>query len=119
MGQHTIADKRPLLLRKFSEAFKRQIVKEFEQGYLSKAQLHDKYNLKGHATILKWCRKYGRFAYPQNSTIGRPKKDPQKQKIKELEKKLKEAQEKLIIYDKLIESTSRQMGEDVKKKIEA
>jgi hypothetical protein len=46
-------------------------------------------------------------------------KDPQKQKIKELEKKLKQAEEKLIIYDKLIEVTSRQMGEDVKKKIEA
>jgi len=29
-------------------------------------------------------------------------KDPQKQKIKELEKKLKKAQQKLIIYDKLI-----------------
>ena len=43
-------------------------------------------------------------------------KDPQKQKIKELEKKLKKAQQKLIIYDKLIEVTSRQIDEDVKKK---
>lgn len=46
-------------------------------------------------------------------------KDPQKQRIKELEKKLKQAEEKLIIYDKLIEVTNRQLSEDVIKNIEA
>ena len=46
-------------------------------------------------------------------------KDPQKHRIKELEKKLKAAELKLKVYDKLIEITNRELDEDVVKKIEA
>ena len=46
-------------------------------------------------------------------------KDPQKQRIKELEKKLKAAEFKLNVYDKLIEITNPQLDPDVVKKIEA
>jgi hypothetical protein len=46
-------------------------------------------------------------------------KDPQKQKIKELEAKLKSAEQKVKVYEKLIEVTNRSLGEDVIKKIEA
>jgi hypothetical protein len=69
--------------------------------------------------ILEWCRKYGRFAYDTPTTNGRPLKDPQKQRIKELEKKLKTAELKLKVYDKLIEITSRELDQDIVKKIEA
>ena len=119
MGQKSSSAITPSPPRKFSEAFKKQVVREFEKGYLNKDQLMIKYGLKGKSAVLYWCRKYGKFDYPKNGTIGRPMKDSQKQKIKELEKKLKEAEEKLIIYDKLIEVTNRQLGEDVIKKIEA
>jgi transposase len=105
--------------RKFSEAFKKQVVKEFERGYLNKDQLQIKYGLKGHSAVLNWCRKYGRFVYAKNDSIGRPMKDPQKQRIKELEEKLRKAEEKIKIYDKLIEVTNRELQEDVIKKIEA
>lgn len=103
----------------FSEAFKRQIVKEFEQGLLNKDQLQKKYGLGGNSTVLKWCRKYGKFAYPKQTSTGRPMKDPQKQRIKELEAKLKAAEQKLKVYDKLIEITNRELNEDIVKKIEA
>jgi hypothetical protein len=46
-------------------------------------------------------------------------KDPQKQRIKELEKKLKAAELKLKVYDKLIEVTNRELDTDIIKKIEA
>lgn len=46
-------------------------------------------------------------------------KDPQKQRIKELEKRLKASEEKLKVYDKLIEITSRELDDDIVKKIEA
>jgi transposase len=104
--------------RKYSEAFKRQVVKEFEQGVLNKDQLQLKYDIGGNSRILTWCRKYGRLAYPTSST-GRPMKDPQKQRIKELEAKLKAAEQKLLVYDKLIEVTNRELDIDVIKKIEA
>jgi len=119
MGQVTIVLKRALPPRKFSEAFKKQVVSEFEEGYLNKDQLKIKYGLKGKSVVLVWCRKYGKFDYQSRTTNGRPMKDPQKQRIKELEKKLRQAEEKLIIYDKLIEVTNRQLDEDVIKKIEA
>ena len=103
----------------YSESFKKQIVREFEQGLLNKDQLQRKYNLGGNSTVLKWCRKYGTFAYNTPTQNGRPMKDPQKQRIRELEKKLKAAELKLKVYDKLIEITNRELDQDVIKKIEA
>ncbi len=104
---------------KFSETFKIVVVREFEQGLLNKDQLQRKYGLGGNSTVLKWCRKYGKFAYYSPIQNGRPMKDPQKQRIKELEKKLKAAELKLKVYDKLIEITNRELDQDIIKKIEA
>ena len=103
----------------YDEAFKKQVVREYERGFLNKEQLRCKYNLGGNSTVLKWCRKYGKFAYNSPAQNGRPMKDPQKYRIKELEKKLKAAELKLKVYDKLIEITNRELDEDVVKKIEA
>jgi transposase len=105
--------------KQFSESFKKAVVHEFERGTLNKKQLQLKYGLKGHSQVLKWCRKYGKFAYPPQSFIGRSMKDPQKQKIKELEAKLKAAELRIKVYDKLIEVTNRELDTDIVKKIEA
>ena len=119
MGQLKIVLKKGKPQRQFSEAFKKQVVREFEQGLLNKDQLQRKYGLGGNSTVLKWCRKYGKFAYNSAFQNGRPMKDPQKQRIRELEKKLKAAEQKLKVYDKLIEITNRELDEDIVKKIEA
>lgn len=114
-----------ILLRKgkpqprFNELFKKQVVREFEQGLLNKDQLQRKYGLGGNCTVLKWCRKYGKFAYDSAWKNGRPMKDPQKQRIRDLEKKLKAAEQQLKVYDKLIEITNRELDGDIVKKIEA
>jgi transposase-like protein len=106
-------------LQKYSESFKKQVVREYERGLLNKDQLQRKYQLGGKSTVLEWCRKYGKFAYLSPTANGRPMKDPQKQRIRELEKKLKEAEEKLMVYDKLIEIANRELDQDIVKKIEA
>jgi transposase len=103
----------------YSEAFKKQVVREYEQGLMNKDQLMEKYGIKGKSRVLTWCRKYGKFAYDTPTQNGRPMKDPQKQRIKELEKKLKAAEQKLRVYDKLIEVTNRELDADIIKKIEA
>ena len=103
----------------YSESFKRQVVREYEKGGLNKDQIMRKYGIKGNSRVLEWCRKFGSFAYINPSVTGRPMKDPQKQRIKELEKKLKDAELKLKVYDKLIEITNRELDEDIVKKIEA
>jgi transposase-like protein len=99
--------------------FKKQVVSEFERGGLNKDQVQAKYGIRGNSRLLEWCRKYGKFAYNTPSTNGRPMKDPQKQRIKELEKRLKAAELKLKVYDKLIEVTNRELDADIVKKIEA
>jgi transposase-like protein len=105
--------------KKYTEAFKKQVVREYEQGHLNKDQLMRKYDLGGKSRVLDWCRKYGKLAYTEKSSQGRPMKDPQKQRIKELEEKLKAAELKLKVYDKLIEVTNRELDQDIIKKIEA
>jgi hypothetical protein len=60
----------------YSEAFKKQIVREFEQGLLNKDQLQRKYGLGGNSTVLKCCLRYGKFPYHSPTSNGRPMKDP-------------------------------------------
>lgn len=103
----------------YSLSFKKQVVREFESGQLSKNELQRKYNIGGNSTVLKWCKQYGKFDHSTPSQINRPLKDLQQERIEELEKKLKAAEFKLMVYDKLIEVTNRQLGSDVLKKIEA
>ena len=103
----------------YSESFKKQIVREYEKGLLNKRQLQKKYGIGGKSRLLDWCRKYGKLAYPQQLPTGRPMKDPQKLRIKELEAKLKAAELKIKVYDKLIEVTNRELDADIVKKIEA
>ena len=119
MEQLKITIKRSKPQKRFSEAFKKQVVREFESGFLNKDQLQRKYGLGGNSTILKWCRKYGKLAYPTQPATGRPMKDPQQLRIKELEAKLKAAELKIKVYDKLIEVTNRELDADIVKKIEA
>jgi transposase len=119
MEQKVVTSKIKKPRPKYSESFKKAVVKEYEQGLLNKDQLQRKYGLPGNSTVLNWCRKYGKFAYSQQHSTGRPMKDPQKQRIKELEAKLKAAEGKLKVYEKLIEVTNRELDQDIVKKIEA
>ena len=118
MQQLTIRIKSGQPQKRFSEAFKKEVVRDYEQGVLNKDQIQIKYGLGGNSTVLKWCRKYGKFDYPKGKSIGCPMKDPQ-QRIKELEAKLKESELKVKVYEKLIEVTNRELDTDIIKKIEA
>jgi transposase-like protein len=102
----------------YSKAFKVQVVREYERGFRTKDDLMNKYQIGGHSTVLQWCRKYGKLYYPKTTTLGRPLKDLQKRRIKELEAELKEAREKILVYEKLIEVTKREPGIDVRKNID-
>jgi len=69
--------------RKFSESAKRKIVAEYEEGFISKADLKRKYNIRSNNSLQVWLNKYGKLNYKTNLTVGRPNKDPLKQRIKE------------------------------------
>ena len=102
---------------KYSEAFKKEVVQDYEKGFLNKDQIQKKYRLGGNSVVLNWCRKYGKFAYPEKGIItGRPMKDPQKQRIKELEKALEEARLKVLAYETLISIAEKEEGISILKK---
>ncbi len=100
---------------RYSEAFKRSVVREYERGILNKAQIKAKYGIGGNSRVLDWCRKYGKLVYPTGNN-GRPMKDPQKQRIKDLEKQLEEARLKVLAYEKLISITEKEEGISILKK---
>ena len=104
----------------YSESFKRMVVNEYEKGLSTKDQLQQKYGIRGNSCVLDWCCKYGKLHYPKKGQqIGRPIKDPQKQRIKELEPRLKEAELKVLAYQKLIAITGKEEGISILKKDEA
>jgi len=102
--------------RAYTEAFKRAVVREYERGILNKDELQRKYGIGGHTRVLEWCRKYGKLHYPKIGFTGRPMKDPQKQRIKELEKQLEAANLKILAYEKLISIAEQAEGISILKK---
>jgi len=101
---------------RYSEAFKRSVVAEYERGLLNKDQIQIKYSIKGNSRVLEWCRRYGKLHYPKARALGRPMKDPQKQRIKDLEKQLADAKLKLLAYEKLISIAEQEEGISILKK---
>ena len=49
--------------KKYSDAYKRMVVQEYERGLLNKDQLQLKYGIGGNSRILTWCRKFGKLHY--------------------------------------------------------
>lgn len=100
----------------YSEAFKRQVVSEFERGLYTKAELRRRYNILGNSCIPRWLKKYGKFTYDDKITFGRPMKDLQQQRIKELEAQLAKKEEKLKVFKRFIEIAERELKIDIVKK---
>ena len=106
----------PIAPQIYSEAFKRQVVSEFERGLFTKAELRRRYNIQGNSCLPRWLKKYGNFTYEDKLTIGRPMKDPQQQRIKELEAQLAKKEEELKVFKRFIEIAERELKIDIVKK---
>lgn len=119
MSYQVIKTKSKGSIKAYSEAFKKMVVAEFERGPLNKDQLQAKYGIGGNTRIFEWCKKYGKLHYPGKGKIGAPMKDPQKQRIKDLEKELADAKLKLLAYEKLITIAEQEEGISILKKDEA
>lgn len=100
----------------YSEVFKKQVVKEFEQGLFTKAELRRRYNIRGNSCIPRWLKKYGKFTYYNKLIRGRPMKDSQSQRIKELEAQLAKKEQELLVFKKFIEIAERELKVEIVKK---
>ena len=105
--------------RRFSEEFKREIVKDFEKGKFTVKDLGKLYQVKD-GVIYRWIYKYSNFNHKSIQIV--EMKESSTQKLKELEKKIKEleravGQKQLRIdyLEKMIDIAKDELGVDIKK----
>ena len=118
-------DKKKVQIRQrriFSEALKKEIVRDIEKGKLSVTQTIREYSI-GHGTIYRWIDKYSHNLQRGTVLVMEKKseasgKDELLARIKELEAALGRKQFELEVKDKIIEIASEIYGEDIKKKFE-
>ena len=107
--------------RDYSLAFKLCVVDQVEKGEMTYKQAQLRYGIQGRSTVLVWCRKHGLQDWTQPR--GRSKRrapmntKPQTpdQRIKELEKQLKDEKLKSALFEKVIDIMRDEHGVTVKK----
>ena len=108
---------------RFTEAFKLHVVEEVESGRISQSEASRKYDILGHSTILKWCRKYGKQT-PHKSRKERTGIMPQKEhellllnnEIKALKQELEDARFKNVVLETLVDVAERELRIPIRKK---
>ena len=100
--------------RDYSVAFKLQVIDEVEKGYCTYKEAQHKYGIQGRSTVLVWLRKHGRLDWSTDQAMSKGKTPAQR--IRELERALKRAQEDNKILHIAIDIADEQLGTDIRKK---
>lgn len=112
-------------VRIYSEEFKWQVVQEVLSGKMTKEEARKLYSIQGNCTILYWMRKFsGNDNYRNFHSFGTSleemsklkKPDASIKKIEELELRLKEANVRAALWQKMVEIAEEQLHIDIKKK---
>ena len=105
--------------RKFTEDFKRQVVKEFETGTFSVRQLGRLYGL-ANQQIYSWIYKFSTFnekgyriVEAKDSSANKLKE--MEERIKELERSIGQKQIKIDFLEKMIDIAKTDLNIDIKK----
>ncbi len=114
-------------VRRYSEAFKRQVVEELEKGKFSSAfAAQQSYGILGDRTVFRWMKKYGRDnLFPKLVRIEtmkeRDRKKEDRKRISNLETALSDAHIDNCLEHAFLEIACERMGisvEEFKKKHE-
>ncbi|GGD08315.1 helix-turn-helix domain-containing protein [Hyunsoonleella pacifica] len=111
----------------YPKSFKLDVVREIEQGELTRSQALVKYGIQAKSTITDWLRKYGNFDW-ENQSYKPMSKSPQ-QRIIELEEKVKllekqkaraehlaeRADKKAILFDMMIDLAEKEFNIPIRK----
>ena len=106
-------------VRRYSQAFKQQVVKEYEAG-ASVYSLLQKYNIGAHKTVERWVKQYGRASYRSELIVIQTKDDQlevkaMKQRIAELESALAQSTLNNRMLRTTLSVASESLGIDLKK----
>lgn len=106
-------------IRRYSQAFKQQVVREYENG-ASIYNLRQKYGIGAHNTVERWVKQYGRCGYRSEVVHIQTVEDQleykaMKSRITELESALAQSVLENRLLTTTIEVASQAMGVDLKK----
>lgn len=106
-------------IMRYSEAFKRQIVAEYETGIII-SDLQKKYGITGGMTIPRWIKKYAKQGFRHE--LVRIQTAEEANRVKELEEQVQELEQALgkVVLEKLklesiLEELEEMYGVEVKK----
>lgn len=109
--------------RDYPLTFKQAVVDQVERGELTYKQAQDRYGIQGRSTVLKWLRRYGyqdwsrgASAHVARSTIMPTSPLTPEQRIKELEEKLRLAEQKAEFFESVVDVMEKDYGVSVKKR---
>ena len=107
------------IIKRYSEAFKRQVVAEYETG-ISISDLQKKYGITGGMTIPNWVKKYAKQGFRHE--LVRIQTAEEVNRVKELEQQVQELEQTLgkVVLEKLklesiLEELEERYGVEVKK----
>ena len=103
----------------YTLAFKLAIVESVEKGDMTYKQAQEIYGIQGKSTVLVWLRKHGTqdWCIPMKNLNKTPKAtETPAQKIKRLEKELRDEKLKNLLYEEMIRISDEQYGTSLKKK---
>ena len=114
MEGQKVSEKQKRTQGDYSLPFKLKVILEVEKGTLSYREAQKKYGIQGRSTVLVWLRKHGSLDWQTENPM-KGKVTPQ-QEIRALKKKLKRAEMKVEIMEKMAEIADEQLGTDIRKK---
>lgn len=107
--------KRRAVIRRYSEAFKRKVVKEIESGNLTGREASRQYGIPYGGTIGQWLKKYGSREY--KTEIVRVMMKSEKELIEELKAALADERIRSRVLGKQLESYQKYVP-DLKKRLD-
>lgn len=106
--------------RDYTLAFKLAVIDHVEKGRLSYKQAQRHYGIQGRSTVLVWLRKHGTLDWspkPTKPSMGKQsKKETPAERIKRLERELKNEKDKNLILTKMIDIVEQEYGASIRKK---
>lgn len=106
-------------VKRYSEAFKRQVVMEYESG-ISISDLAKKYGITGGMTIKSWIKKYAKDGFRHE--LIKIQTAEEANRVRELEKQVQELEQVLgrvtlekLKLESIVEELEETYGEELKK----
>src|SRR4051794_34161382 len=76
---------------RYSEAFKREVVRELESGEMGYVAISHKYGIRGQGTVQRWLGKYGNGSKGKVIRVQKPEEIDEKEQLKRRVRQLETA----------------------------